>query len=183
MKIRNIHLWIGLIASFLIFLEATTGLLLVHTNWLNFDTKTTIYPLPLHPYSDDVDILQALQRAAKSGQFSVNEIRLIMNHTLGDGHHGKAGNYKIRLKDPQQTLYVFDTKGNLLYKEINITNNIIRDFHYGELEGYDLTWVIDLAAIGIIFLTFTGVYLGIRDLLYRKKRKKILTRKINEQHT
>lgn len=171
MKIRTIHLWIGLIASLLIFLEAATGLLLVHTDWLQFDTNTIHYSPSHHPYTDDVDVLQALQRAAKSGEFSVDEIRLVMNHTLGDGHHGKAGNYKIRLRDPQQTLYVLDTKGNLIYKEVNVANNIIRDFHYGELEGYDLTWLIDISAIAIIFLTLTGVFLGICDLRCRKNKK------------
>ena len=169
MKIRDIHLWIGLIASFLIFLEAVSGLLLVHTNWLKYDTKVTNYST--HQYTDDVNVVQALQRAAQSGQFSVDEIRLVMNHTLGDGHHGKAGNYKIRLRDPEQTLYVFDTKGNLIRKEVNVTNNIIRDFHYGELEGYDLSWLLDIIAISVTFLTLTGVYLGIRDLMYRKQKK------------
>jgi hypothetical protein len=169
MKIRNIHLWIGLIASFLIFLEVVTGLLLVHTNWLKFDTKTTTYSA--QQYTDDVNVVQALDRAAKSGQFSVDEIRLVMNHTLGDGHHGKAGNYKIRLRDQDQTLYVFDTKGNLIRKEVNVTNNVIRDFHYGELEGYDLSWLLDIIAISVAFLTITGVYLGICDLLHKKRKK------------
>jgi hypothetical protein len=116
-------------------------------------------------------VVEALQRAYQSGQFSVDDIRLVMNHSLGDGHHGKAGNYKIRLRDADQTLYIFDTKGNLIRKEVNITNNIVRDFHYGELEGYDLSLLLDTIAISISFLTLTGIYLGIRDLMYRKKKK------------
>jgi len=169
MKIRDLHLWFGLIASILIFLEAISGLILVHTNWLKYDTKVTNYST--HKYTDDVNVVEALQRASQSGQFSVDEIRLVMNHTLGDGHHGKAGNYKIRLRDADQTLYIFDTKGNLIRKEVNTTNNIIRDFHYGELEGYDLSWLLDIIAISISLLTLTGIYLGIRDLMYRKKKK------------
>jgi hypothetical protein len=171
MKIRDIHLWIGLIASILIFLEAITGLLLVHTNWLNFDKQVTTYSE--HKYTDNVNVLQALDRAAQSGKFDVDEVRLVMNHTLGDGHHGKFDNYKVRLHDANQTLYVFDTKGNLMRKEVNVTNNIIRDFHYGELEGYDLSWLMDIIAISVIFLTVTGIYLGISDLIFRAKKKKL----------
>ncbi len=169
MKIKDLHLWFGLIASILIFLEAISGLILVHTNWLKYDTKVTNYST--HKFTDDVNVVEALQRAYQSGQFSVDDIRLVMNHSLGDGHHGKAGNYKIRLRDADQTLYIFDTKGNLIRKEVNITNNIVRDFHYGELEGYDLSLLLDTIAISISFLTLTGIYLGIRDLMYRKKKK------------
>lgn len=171
MKLRTIHLWLGLIASAIILLEAVTGLLLVHTDWLHFDKRVQLYsPSPIQ-YQDDVDLVMALTRAEKSGKFAVSDIRLVMNHTLGDGHHGKAGNYKVRLGDENQTLYVIDTKGNVIQQEVNVSNNVVRDFHYGEWGEKDITWLIDFAAIVIILLTLTGVYLGIKDLMYQRKKR------------
>lgn len=171
-SLRNLHLWSGLLASIIIFLEAITGLLLVHTNWLAFDKQITHYESTSNPYTDHVDIAQALIRVSQSDKFNLDEVRLIMNHSLGDGHYGGAGDYKVRLKDAAQTLYVFDTKGNLVRKEINATNNWIRDFHYGEIFGRDITWLIDIAAIVIIFLTLSGTILFIQELRLKNKSSK-----------
>ncbi|WP_248892775.1 hypothetical protein [Bacillus methanolicus] len=85
-----------------------------------------------------------------------------MNHTLGDGHHGHAGDYNVRLKN--QTLYVIDLYGNLVRKEVNVTNNLVRDFHYGELYGKDVIWLIDITAIAIMSLTATGIVLSISSV-------------------
>ena len=51
MKIRDIHLWIGLIASILIFLEAITGLLdlttlIGHRNYKDFLAPKIFYKFP-----------------------------------------------------------------------------------------------------------------------------------------
>jgi len=165
------HLWCGLLASLVIFLEVLTGILLIHTNWLSFAKETYLYPTAAKPYRDSVDIGTALQRASRSGNFSLEQVRLVMNHSLGDGHHGTTGDYKARLRDTAQTLYIFDTAGNLLRKESNLTQNWVRDFHYGELEGADLTWLLDIVAIIIMFLTISGVILSLRSLRRSKKLK------------
>ncbi|NHM32610.1 PepSY domain-containing protein [Bacillus sp. C11] len=48
---------------------------------------------------------------------------------------------------------------------------IIRGLHEGRLGYMDIGWVIDLAAIGMIFLSGSGIYLSIKILGAEKKRK------------
>jgi hypothetical protein len=49
---------------------------------------------------------------------------------------------------------------------------IIKGLHVGRLGNMDITWAIDAAAISIIFLTVSGIYLSIKILRADKKRKK-----------
>lgn len=172
MQLREVHLWVGLLASILIFMEAVTGILLIHTNWLSFDKKITYFEQTEPYYTDDVNIVEALERLRLRAAFPIEEVRLVMNHTLGDGHHGTAGDYKVRLKDANETLYVMDTKGNLICKEVNVANNWVRNFHYGELNNMDISWLIDIAAIVIIFLTISGIILSVRELRLKNKIRK-----------
>ncbi|EGL17833.1 MULTISPECIES: PepSY-associated TM helix domain-containing protein [Paenibacillus] len=178
MKTRKYHLWVGLIASIFIFVEALTGILLVHTSTMGFNKQVQTYEAPAASNSGQqtLNVAEAVLKASQSGAFDLSEARLVMNHTLGDGHHGQAGDYKVRLRDDDQTLYVIDLYGNVIRKEVNATNNFVRDLHFGELYGKDITWFVDIAAISIMFLTATGIVLSIRVLkagsIRKSKRKK-----------
>jgi len=46
-----------------------------------------------------------------------------------------------------------------------------KGLHQGKVSGFDLTWVVDLSAIGLIILVLTGVYLSIPFLRTRSTKK------------
>ncbi len=45
-----------------------------------------------------------------------------------------------------------------------------KGLHQGKVGGFDLTWVVDLSAIGLIVLALTGVYLSIPFFRTRSKK-------------
>lgn len=47
---------------------------------------------------------------------------------------------------------------------------IVKGLHQGKIGNLDLKWIIDLAAIGLILLTLTGIYISIPLLKARTKK-------------
>lgn len=51
------------------------------------------------------------------------------------------------------------------------TFRFVHDLHQGKVGEFDVTWIIDLSAIGLIILVITGVYLSIPFLRIRSTKK------------
>ncbi|SMC79101.1 PepSY-associated TM helix domain-containing protein [Sporomusa malonica] len=46
-----------------------------------------------------------------------------------------------------------------------------KGLHQGKVGGFELKWIVDFSAIGLIILTVTGVYLSIPILKVRRNRR------------
>ncbi|ALA70719.1 peptidase [Geobacillus stearothermophilus 10] len=127
-KMRNLHLWIGLISSIFLLVEAVTGLLLSEP-WLIGQTERG-------------EMHRAMQEggAFRAGQAS-------------DGG-AAAAPVAPRAEGGGTSLGMF-----------------IRQLHEGRIGSLDIRWAVDLAAVAMIILTATGIYLSIRTLAAGRRRK------------
>ncbi|WP_268877758.1 PepSY-associated TM helix domain-containing protein [Priestia abyssalis] len=64
--------------------------------------------------------------------------------------------------------------------EGNSLTRIIQGLHKGRLGTMDIKWVIDVAAISMIFLTSSGIYLSVKLLAVQRKSRKKRALKVSE---
>ncbi|MFK9090410.1 PepSY-associated TM helix domain-containing protein [Bacillus salipaludis] len=167
-KMRRAHLWIGLIASILIFMESITGLLM-NEPWLIGQSQVEGGRGNFQPgqfnrgqfnqgqagQGTTSDSGQALgQGSQKQGQTGTNE------NGQFQGPPGFGGNRNFAGGTRGEGI----GQGSLL--------NTIRGLHEGRIGNTDIKWLIDLAALAMIFLTGSGIYLSINVLRAESKRKK-----------
>lgn len=165
-KTRMLHLWIGLITSLILFVEAGSGLLLAE-RWLMapFVEKHAVdaHTSESHQSSaPKLGIIDAVEKASQSGAFKMDEVRTIMNH----------GSYIVVLNDKARTVVTVSPQGEVLKKESNWLSGIVRGLHVGKIGDVNFKWAIDVSAISILFLTGTGIFLSIRILRAQNKQKK-----------
>ncbi|WP_041267824.1 PepSY-associated TM helix domain-containing protein [Geobacillus genomosp. 3] len=126
-KMRNLHLWIGLISSIFLLAEAVTGLLLAEP-WLIGQAERG-----------------EMHRAIQEGS------------AFGAGQASGAGSSAVPMAPRAEggsSLMMF-----------------IRQLHEGRIGSLDIRWAVDLAALAMIILTATGIYLSIRTLAAGRRRK------------
>ncbi|GMB08778.1 PepSY-associated TM helix domain-containing protein [Thermolongibacillus altinsuensis] len=162
-KTRNLHLWIGLICSVFLLLEATTGLLLTE-RWL-MGMKGHSHGAHgegdhAHHHHGTLSMIDAVKKANKSGAFSMDEVGVVMNH----------GMYMVRLNDDKGTLVTIAPDGTVVSKEANAFSSFVRSVHVGSLGIWNRI-MIDAVAISIIILTGTGIYLSAKILRAQAKAK------------
>ncbi|MCX8046414.1 MAG: PepSY domain-containing protein [Anoxybacillus gonensis] len=163
-KTRHLHLWIGLICSVFLLLEAVTGLLLTE-RWL-MGMSGHSHDNHEHAHGDDhghakLNMIDAVKKASESGAFSMDEVGVVMNH----------GMYMVRLNDKDGTLVTIAPDGTVVKKEVNTFASFVRAIHVGKL-GIWNRLMIDVAAIAIIILTITGIYLSVKILRAQTKAKR-----------
>lgn len=120
-KMRKLHLWIGLLTSVLLLVEAVTGLIMMEP-WL-----------------------------------------------IGGEAHGHGGEGGRR---PEGELPPGVGGASVVSTAFSL-QRFIRNLHAGRIGNIDITWLTDLAAVSIIVLTVTGIYLSIRILRAEKKKKRV----------
>ncbi|GAC90277.1 hypothetical protein KN10_0713 [Anoxybacillus flavithermus NBRC 109594] len=162
-KTRNLHLWIGLICSVFLLLEAVTGLLLTE-RWL-MGMGGHSHGSHEHAHGGghghaQLNMIDAVKKASESGAFSMDEVGVVMNH----------GMYMVRLNDKDGTLVTIAPDGTVVKKEVNKFASFVRAIHVGKL-GLWNRLIIDAAAISIIILTGTGIYLSVKILRAQAKAK------------
>ena len=162
-KTSNLHLWIGLICSVFLLLEAVTGLLLTE-RWL-MGVSGHSHGSHEHAHGDghghvQLNMIDAVKKASESGAFSMDEVGVVMNH----------GMYMVRLNDQDGTLVTIAPDGTVVKKEANQFASFVRAIHVGKL-GLWNRLIIDAAAISIIILTGTGIYLSVKILRTQAKTK------------
>jgi hypothetical protein len=140
-KTRQFHLWIGLICSVFILIEAVTGLLMMEP-WLLGEAKG--------PQRGEFNQQIRQQQSANptNGSGAVDGISAPANGNFGPRREGGTG-----------------------------ISGFIRNLHQGRIGGTDVGWVIDLAAIGMIVLTATGIVLSTKTLAAQsaqRRRKRTL---------
>jgi hypothetical protein len=149
-KTRQLHLWIGLICSVFIFIEAVTGLLLLEPQLIGGNgggPGAGGFPQmqqqrPQTPATSGVDANAASPAPrADAGGFPQNGFR-------GPGRGGDAG---------------ANGAGAI---------GFIRNLHQGRIGSTDIKWVMDIAAIGMMILTVTGIILSTKTLAAQRVRRR-----------
>lgn len=134
-RIRQAHLWIGLITSIFLLVEAVTGLLLSEP-WLIGQQKREEHRALIPSDGNSV-------RSLPSGDMR---------------GFSESGGMEERVRDAGGSP--------------DSLAGIIRGLHEGRIGQWDVSWAIDIAAIAIILLTVSGIYLSIRLLAVQRNRKR-----------
>ncbi|SHI46622.1 PepSY-associated TM helix domain-containing protein [Desulfosporosinus lacus] len=158
-KMRNLHLWIGLITSIIILMEAVTGLMLAHPSLMGMESRAPIIEGNSRTTSSDDDSIST----SDQGQITANQSSSSQNsagsNALSSSLEGKTQSETIDLR----------RGGSRNQEADNSLMGLVKGLHEGKLGNLNITWVIDLAAISMIVLTISGMYLSIRIL--RRQRK------------
>ncbi|KRF38673.1 PepSY-associated TM helix domain-containing protein [Paenibacillus sp. Soil787] len=155
-RTRQLHLWIGLICSVFILLQSVTGLLLSE-KWLIGSAETEMRP----PGAMSQGMTGNSDGAAPSNQASNSMI----SPAAGDqGTSGAMQRSRAALNGPGPG-----------QEGANSLTGFIKGLHEGKIGSTNVTWLVDIAAISMIFLTITGIFLSIKTLraqgISRKKRR------------
>ncbi|TEB16042.1 PepSY-associated TM helix [Pelotomaculum sp. FP] len=137
-KCRQLHLWIGLLTSLLILIEAVTGLIMVEP-WL-----------------------------IGSNMPSTEQWAQVDRTGAGGAAHGReAPEYKGAAEGEAA-----QGGGAKNYSGQNNIMGFIKALHSGKVNNANLSILLDIAAIGLIFLTTTGIILTVRTLKAQGAAKK-----------
>jgi hypothetical protein len=134
-RIRQAHLWIGLITSIFLLVEAVTGLLLAEP-WLIGQKERGEHHALIPPDRDSVP-----------SSSPENMKRFPESRGMEEKGREAGGSFQSFA-------------------------GIIRGLHEGRIGAWDVTWAIDIAAVAIILLTISGIYLSIRLLAVQRNRKR-----------
>ncbi|MBS4216272.1 PepSY-associated TM helix domain-containing protein [Neobacillus rhizophilus] len=183
-KVRKTHLWIGLIASVLIFMESLTGLLM-NEPWLIGQTQMgergNFQPGQFRQgFTNGAGQTQGGFNRQMDGQAGDNN-QGQTNGQFGNQMQGQDGNQmqgQNRNGQFQGGAGRFNGNGNFTRgfrgEGIGQTSamGIIRGLHEGRIGNTDVKWLIDLTAIAMMFLTGSGIYLSLKVLGAERKRKR-----------
>lgn len=128
-KCRRLHLWIGLLTSLLILIEAVTGLIMSEP-WLIGAGK---------PQTEQHVQLEGTRTAETLGKTAP---------ALGKPVEGEAA----------------QSGGNLL--------RFVKALHAGRVGNTDVSILLNVVAVGLIFITITGIILSIKTLKAQGAAKK-----------
>jgi hypothetical protein len=152
-KTRQLHLWIGLICSVFIFIEAVTGLFLLEPQLLGGSAKQGQGAFPQGMQQ---------QQTTNSGAASSDTT----TKPIGDANTASPGASANAGSPPSRGNFGPGKQGG------GGANNFILNLHEGRIGSADISWVMDIAAIGMIFLTVTGIVLSTKTLAAQRVRKK-----------
>jgi uncharacterized iron-regulated membrane protein len=159
-KTRNVHLWIGLIASIFLFIEAGTGLLLTE-RWLMGGSSHHSHQQH-SGHAGHITMIDAVKKASETGAFDLKDVGVVMNH----------GMYVVKLNDAKGTTVTIAPDGTVVSKEANKFASIVRGLHVGQVGNVNIKWMLDIASVSILILTGTGIYLSMKILRAQSKKKR-----------
>lgn len=167
-RTRKLHLWIGLITSFLLFLEVGSGLLLTE-RWLMSGSShtSTSNEHTVHSgveTSKKLSMTDAIKKASETGAFNLDQISVVMNH----------GAYMVVLNDAKRTTITISPDGRIIGKESNAFAAFVRGLHVGKIGEVNIKWVLDIVSISLLFLTGSGIYLSLKIIRAKKRSKKLI---------
>lgn len=139
-KMRNLHLWIGLITSVIILMEAVTGLMLAHPSLMGMQSRAPIME--------------------KNSQFTSSG-----NQSMTTADQGTTTANQSTTSQNSNP----NTEGSRKPEAGNSLMGVVKGLHAGKIGNLNIQWVIDLSAISMIILTISGIYLSVRILRGPKK--------------
>ena len=166
-KTRKAHLWIGLICSIFILIESITGLLM-NEPWLIGQTQ-------MEGNRGNFQPGQFNQGAGTQGGTTNS------SQTTGQTQGQTSANGQTQTNGQTQSQTGQTTNGQFQGRpgaggptgesgSTSITG-IIKNLHAGRIGTTDVTWLVDLVALAMIFLTGSGIFLSLKVLKADKKRK------------
>lgn len=178
-KTRKAHLWIGLICSIFILMESITGLLM-NEPWLigqaqsekmgNFQSGQ-MNPGQMPGTNTDSSQASGQTQGQTNGQNQPNT----NNQTNGNSqanangqNQGQTGTNSNGQIPGQGGRGAFGPGGENSQGSFMI---IIKGLHEGRIGTTNIKWLIDLTAIAMIFLTGSGIYLSLKVLGVKKRKK------------
>ncbi|MEH7107321.1 PepSY-associated TM helix domain-containing protein [Bacillus sp. JJ1764] len=172
-KTRNAHLWIGLICSIFILMESITGLIM-NEPWLIGQSQTEQkgnFPTgQMMPPGQQGTTNSSSQSGQTNGQSSASANGTTNSNTQANANSQDGTNTNGQFPAMGGRMGQGGTNG-----QSQSLMGIIRGLHEGRIGNTDVTWLIDLVAVALIFLTGTGIYLSVKILAAEKKRKKLKT--------
>lgn len=165
-KLRRAHLWIGLIASIFIFMEALTGLLM-NEPWLI--GQSTIESGSGNFQAGQMNRFQGMQGSTDTtGQAGGQTQGQVGGQRQGQNGFNGNGQFQGRQRFGGNGNFTPGMRGGMSQGILGT----IRNLHQGRIGNTDVKWLIDLIALAMMFLTGTGVFLSIKVLSAESKRKK-----------
>jgi hypothetical protein len=148
-KTRQLHLWIGLICSVFILIEAVTGLFLLEPQLLGGGGERGGAPQQMQMQQQQTTNAGAASSDTNAAPPAGRGVAgsFPRNGNMGPGEAGNAG-----------------------------ATNFIRSLHEGRIGNTDIGWVMDITAIGMIILTITGIVMSTKILAaqsVRRRRKRV----------
>lgn len=163
---RWLHLYLSVVSFVLVLFFAVTGLTLNHADWFGDASRTNEYTGQLNPVwikGTDTTTINKLAivkylRSAHQIRGAVSEVRLD-EREASFSFRGPGYSADALVKRPDGTYRLTETKMGLVA--------VMNDLHKGRDTGRGWSWVIDVAAVFMTFVSVTGLLL----LLFLKKRR------------
>lgn len=166
-KTRKAHLWIGLIASILIVMESITGLLM-NEPWLIGQSQTTgagnFQPGQLNQGGTSSTSGQTMGQNNVPAQPN-NQNQTSQSQSNGQSQSQTGSNSNGQMQGPGNGTPPGGTSSSSFI-------SIIKGLHEGTIGTVNIKWLVDLAAVAMMLLTGTGIYLSWQELRAGKKRNK-----------
>ena len=156
-KFRQLHLWIGLLTSVFILMEAVTGLLLSEP-WMMGQTSRSEIRMPAQTQQAAGTATPDRQDPASGSSASSAPAQEGKGNNQGaasssaSGQQGRAMNGSGQ----QGTSFV----------------GLIHGLHEGRIGSTDVKWLADVTAIGLIVLTITGISLSVQTLRAQSRSRR-----------
>lgn len=155
-------MWIGLIASIFIFVEAFTGLLL-NEPWLIGQSAPSSFV--------------GGQGFGARGNFQPKQFNQRGNNqrqnSYGDSSNDSNGNGQMQGQNGFRGNGQVQGRGGFAGRQLGNQSSFFRfisGLHDGRIGSTNIKWLMDLAALAAMFLTGSGVYLSIKTLRDKKRK-------------
>ncbi|MCP8967234.1 PepSY-associated TM helix domain-containing protein [Ectobacillus ponti] len=160
---RDAHMYVGLLTSLIVLMLSITGFLMNDHKaaWTPGNEQQSMSGRKPAGGAGGLGIAEAVQKGVESGAYKAEDIRSVFN---------MGGIYRIATTKNGQFLVGQDGKVTPFAEENKGASQTIKQLHKGFFLGYDIRWLLDIGAVGLVILTGTGVYLYIKMLMMKMKK-------------
>lgn len=168
-KIRNLHLWIGLFTSLLILIEAVTGLLMLEPALMGAGRPQGEQRVMI----DKPTTGQVSEGSAAGRQQATSDQS---NSGQASGRPSSGQQYTTEQADTGQAQGRRGPGGPGIEADGNFNPAgqgtsfaaFVKGLHSGRINGTDISILLDIVAISLIFMTVTGMILTVKALKRRR---------------
>lgn len=170
---RNLHKWVGLAISIFILTLAVTGIMLNHKKSMGY------MPDVKHEATGDISQSMDVEKMVKISIKAANNKDITTVKDIDRIDYRTKDMYaKVRFKDTKNTEVIVDTVNGEVLNVGYRTDAFIEKLHTGAIFGDVFTIISDVAAIALVIITFSGIYI----LFYPKWRRRLNKRSIKKSN-
>jgi hypothetical protein len=165
-RLRKMHLWVGLITSIIILFESVTGLILEEPQWFGGQAEMSLNQTNFNG-GNIPSFNQGNSNSSQSSSNGTSTTQSTNGNVQSNGNNQTQNGFGGRMNRGQ-----FNGNPNLRGARggFRSLNNFVQQLHRGNINGVDVHWLMDLAALAMIFLSLSGIYMSIRILSAGRKR-------------